>query len=208
MIEKVYAMGDDALTNLFDIMIGPIPFLSELLPTFLRIQSLSIPETGITTYEYHHKTQKVTKAGGKIEVANVFDFTFRVDRYWSVYRGFSTWKNFVAHSYTGYIGLDSSLIEPRVDITVMPLGGANPVGLETARSAIEGEIDLTKKPNVSPAELFIPMAQRWRFIGCFVQKLGEIPFDMTSGEPITCTVTMGFAALDDSLLGSVFGSII
>ena len=86
----------------------------------------------------------------------------------------------------------------------MPLGGSNPVGLNTVAEVVRlGGLDGL---NMNPLDATIPLIQRWRFIGCFVQKLGGISFDVATGDPITCDVTMGFAGLDDTILGSFFQS--
>lgn len=172
-VEIIRNLGDDALENLFEMSIGPIAFITDLQSTLLRIQGFTIPATGITTYDVHYQTQKITKPNGKIDAPNEFDFTFRVDRNWTIYRGFKNWKNAIANSATGIIANDGVLNPFRVPVTVWPI-----------------DSDGQKVENFG----------QWTFTGCFVQKIGDIGFQYSSGEPLTTTVTMGFAKFDDNLI--------
>lgn len=173
MIDQIYAMGDDAFTNLFNISIAPIAFIDNLTATLLRVQNLTIPATGANTYEVHYKTQMITKPGGKVDSPNEFTFDFRVDRNWLVYKGLVAWKNAVANSFTGSIGNDNALDNVRIPITVWA-------------------VDANGDP--------IPSLGSWTFKGCFCQNIGDVGFDYTSGDPITVTATMGFLAMDDTIL--------
>jgi len=175
-IDRIYNMGDDALANLFDIVIAPISFLSDIESTVVRIQGFSIPETGNTPYEVHLGTQKITKPSGKVETVNEFTFDFRIDRNWFIYKSFVAWKNAVSNPYTGIIGSDDILNNNRTNVSVYPV---TPGG-----DRIEG---------------FNP----WRFVRCFVQSTGSVDFDITSGDPIINTITMGFLGIDDSDLGDL-----
>ena len=173
-IDRIYNMGDDALTNLFNIVIEPISHLNDIEATIVRIQGFSIPETGAGVYEVHLGTQKITKPSGKVEAVNEFSFDFRVDRNWFIYKGFVNWKNAVINPYTGVIGTDDVILNNRTSVVIYPV-----------------------TPSSDKIENFNP----WRFKGCFVQTVGEIPFDITSGDPIICSITMGFLGIDDSDLG-------
>lgn len=171
MIETIYAMGDDAFSNLFDVVISPISFLaSGLSSTVLRVQNFTIPGTGTETYEVHYKTQKITKPSGKINHPNEFTFDIRVDRNWTVYRGLVLWKNAVANNIAGTVGPDNIASNARVPISVQA---------------------------VDASGLPIPGLGAWTFKGCFCQNVGDVGFDYTSGDPITITVTMGYLAMDD-----------
>jgi len=173
MVEKIFAMGDDALANLFDISLAPIPFIDDLTSTIVRVQNFTIPATGAGTYEVHHKTQKITKPSGKIEAPNEFNFDIRVDRNWLVYKGLILWKNAVANSYTGVIGPDNLLSNNRVNITAWA---------------------------VTPENLPIPSFGNWNFKGCFPMTVGDVGFDYSSGDPIIVNVTFGFLAMDDNII--------
>ena len=43
----------------------------------------------------------------------------------------------------------------------------------------------------------VPTGGSWLFEGCWIKTLGDVAFDYTSGDPLTCTVTMGYLALND-----------
>jgi len=173
MVDKIYQMGDDALSNLFDVSIEPIAFIDDITSTLLRIQNFTVPATGTSTYEVHHKTQKITKPSGKIEAPNEFSFDLRVDRNWLVYKGLVAWKNKVANSYTGVIAPDNVLSNNRVNMTVWA---------------------------VTPENIPIPGFGSWNFKGCFPMTVGDISFDYSSGDPIIVNVTFGFLALDDNII--------
>ena len=174
-VDIIYNMGDDALQNLFDISIGPMAYLNNLMSTLFRVQGFTIPGTGVSMYDVNYKTQKITKPGGKIEAPNEFSIDFRVDRYWYVYKGLVAWKNAVANSYTGVIGPDNRLSHNRVPITVWP-------------------VESTAIP--------IPNFTQWTFVGCMCTAIGDIGFDYTAGDPLTITATFNFLAMDDSNLGT------
>lgn len=170
MIDKIYNAGDDALANLFNMAIDPIPFI-DLEPTIVRVQNVTIPSTGATTYEVSYKGHTITKPGGKVEVPNEFTFDIRIDRNYYIYKGLVAWKNAVADSASGIIGPDGPANNNRVNITVW---------------------------GVDPDDDPLPDFGEWKFKGCFVQNIGDVGLDYTSGDPIVVTVTMGFLTLDDS----------
>ena len=165
MIETIYAMGDDAFSNLFSVNIGPISFLPAITDLLLRVQNFTIPGTGADTYEVHYKTQKITKPSGKINHPNEFSFDFRVDRAWAVYRGLVLWKNAIVNNISGMIGSDNSISNSRVPISVQALDPS------------------TGLPIVGTGA--------WTFKGCFIQTIGDVGFDYTTGDPITVTATFG-----------------
>lgn len=172
-ITKIAELGDDALANLWDMTFGPIPFISDVTTTTLRIQNFSIPPSGANTYEVHYKTQMFTKPSGKVDAPNEFSFDFRVDRNWIIYKAFVAWKNAVANSYSGDIGFDGAATPNRIPITVWAVDGdgSRPTGLGV-----------------------------WTFEGCYVTNISEISLDYTSGDPITTSVTMNFLRMNDTAL--------
>jgi len=173
MIETIYAMGDDAHQNLFQMSFANIaPFFPQSPETLLfRIQNITIPGTGTEAYEVHYLTQVIDKPSTKINYTREFSFDFRVDQNWLLYSGFRLWKNAIGNSYTGTIGDDNILVNNRTDIIVWPI-----------------------RPDGSP----IPGLTGWRFAGAYCKTLGDASFDMTSGEPMVINITMGFLALDDN----------
>jgi len=171
-IEHVFNLGDDALQNLFDVIIPPFPGALDPVSVNFRVQNFTIPETGVETYEIHYKTQKATKPSGKIAMPNEFSFEFRADKYWLIYNGFKNWKNIIAHTKTGAMAEDVKM----------------------------GQTSSIRRPVtvISTDANGIPTGGRWVFEGAFIQSLGEVGFDYTAGEPLTISVTMGFLVLDDT----------
>ncbi len=173
MIDVIAKLGDDALKNLFDMILPPFPGAIDPVSTNFRIQNFSIPATGVETYEIHWKTQKMTKPSGKIVMENNFNFEFRVDKYWAIYNGLKNWKNIIADTRLGTMSPDSlkgaSLI--RVPVTV-----------------------------ISTDANGLPTGGKWVFEGAFISQLGEVAFDYTTGDPITVSATMNFMVMQDTFL--------
>jgi hypothetical protein len=90
-----------------------------------------------------------------------------------IYKAFLAWKNGVANSSSGVIMSDGAANPLRVPVTVWATDGNG---------------------------VKISGFGQWDFKGCFVQEVGEVSFDVTSGDPITCSITMGFMKIDDTLL--------
>jgi len=170
-IEQLYDLGDDALQNLFEMTIAPTQYLSELAPTLLRVQNLTIPASGANKYEVHYKTVMIEKIGGKPDSPKEFTFDIRIDRNYLVYKGLVAWKNAVSNTKTGVMMPDTGGL--RVPITVYP---------------------------VTPEGDKITGFGEWLFEGCCPTNISDIGYDYSSGDPITVTVTMSFLAMNDNNL--------
>jgi len=173
MIDIIANLGDDALQNLFDMILPPFPGVIDPVSTNFRIQNFSIPATGVETYEIHWKTQKMTKPSGKVTMANTFNFDFRVDKNWNIYNGFKNWKNIIADTRLGTMAPDN-------------IGGV---------SAIRVPVTV-----ISSDANGIPTGGKWVFEGVFIKELGEVSFDYTTGDPIKVNVIMEFMVLDDTFV--------
>lgn len=164
-IETVYALGDDALSNQWDMYLPAFPGAIDANSTALRITSLEIPAIGVGTYTIDYKTQKLTKPNGKNASPNEFTFTFRIDKYWKTYEGFENWKAIILSDDSGIMTPDvnvgsTSLI--RADIDVVPVDTNN---AETKKG--------------------------WKFTGCWISNLAGFTLDQM-GEPLTAQVTMQY----------------
>ena len=171
MIDVIAKLGDDALKNLFDMILPPFPGAIDPISTNFRIQNFTIPATGVETYEIHWKTQKMTKPSGKVTMDNSFSFSFRVDKYWEIYNGLKNWKNIIADTRYGTMTPD------------------NIKGVSAIRVPI---VIISSDANG------IPTGGKWIFEGSFIKELGEVAFDYTSGEPIEVDVTMNYMVLQDT----------
>lgn len=166
-VDVLYSLGDDALQNLFDVIIPPFPGAINTIDTQFRVQNFTIPTTGVGTYEIHYKTQMIRKPSGKIEDPKEFSFEFRIDKNWIIYNGLKNWKNIVANTRTGVMTPDI-IGAIRVPITVIAIDSAN-----------------------------IPTGGKWVFEGSHILTLGDVPLDYTSGDPIAVTATFNYLALND-----------
>ncbi|HUV85036.1 MAG TPA: hypothetical protein VMV86_04955 [Methanosarcinales archaeon] len=170
-IDVVAALGDDALKNLWDLIIPPFPGVIDPVSLPFRVQNLTIPKSGNTPYEVHYKTQKMTKPSGKVEAENQFTFEFRVDKYWLLYKGLRNWKNTVMDTRYGTMTPD------------IGIGSAGSIRVPITAMAVDSN--------------GVPTGMLWIFEGSFCQDIGDVALDYTTGDAITVTVTMGFMAMND-----------
>ena len=130
MIEQIAEIGDDALSNLFELTFASLPtkiieaISGNPFDLAYRVQSFTIPSSGANIIPLNYKTQTITKVGGKVDVPNEFTFAFRVDRNWKLYQILSIWKNLMANSRTGAIG-DNPVLKNllRTTVIVNPIDG-------------------------------------------------------------------------------------
>jgi hypothetical protein len=177
-VDIIYAMGDDAFVNAFDLQFGPIniPGISDLSSAALRVENLTVPGLTINEYDVNYKSMKITKPNGKIEDPKEFTFTIRLDRPMLVYRLLIEWQKLVQDPNTGAIGADNLIESYR-----MPF--------------------LTVAPSSPGVAVALPEGvNQWTFRGVYPKAVPEIPFDFSSGDPIKLSVTMGMLSLDNSAL--------
>lgn len=172
-IDRLYNLGDDALANLFEIVIGPTPFIDDTDSTVARIQNFDIPASGATKYENHYKNVSIEKVSGKPEITKEFSFTLRVDRDYTIYKGLVAWKNYVINTKTGISAPDTPGDNPRTTFDVWP---------------------------ITPDGDKIPNFGAWHFEGGMVTNVDSLSFDYTIGDPLTVSVTISFLTMDDTQL--------
>lgn len=164
-IYSIVQQSDDALANQWMIAIPTFPGIIDPVGTNFRVTNVTIPDRSVGTYTVDYKTQKFTKPSGKDTTPNEFSFTFRVDKYWNVYKGFSNWHKQLIDPVTGFQAPDfangTSLL--RVPITVLTVDSQN-----------------------------VPTSTGWIFDGCFPSTVPGMEFSMESGDPITVAITMQF----------------
>ena len=164
-IEDVYLMGDDALGNQFALTVTPI---LGIVPDQLRFRVLTvdIPEKSMGTYEVPTATQKFTKPNGKIETSNEFSFTFRIDKYWGIYKTFQEWMDYIVDPETG-------LFRPDVSVT-----GQSQYRTDIFVNTLDGNL--------------VPTSSGWKMMKAFPTSLSGVSFDVNSGDPLEASVTMNF----------------
>ena len=166
-LTKLINIGDDALSNEFDIFFpSGIPGFTLLTDLAIRTTTVAIPEQSVGTYDTNYKGRKVTKRNNMNETPTEFTFTYRIDKNYLTYIGLSSYFN-------TYCNQKTSAYLP--DIT---LGGAS-----TSRFPIV----------VAPVDANgVTVNSGTTFEGCFIKTLGGWSHDNSSGEPLTCDVTVVF----------------
>jgi len=127
MIQTLRQFTEDALANQFQLIIPPFPGVEDIQQTNLRVLTVDIPEYAIGTYEITKKGSKMTRRSGISELPTEFSFTYRVDKNYSVYKGFLSWLKLCRDSVTGIMAPENVI---RVPITVQPIDGNNNVLFE------------------------------------------------------------------------------
>lgn len=121
MINTLYQMGNDALKNQGRVVISPISPLSEMLQALqFRITTLpSIPEYKIEYNEFSYKGYKVSLAKPGESLDRSASFTFRVDKYWKVYKALRAWGELIYNHAIDDAGLgDSEAVRTSIEIIV------------------------------------------------------------------------------------------
>jgi hypothetical protein len=170
-IDSVYATGDDALANLAEILISEFALFGPLKEQLrFRTTGIEVPGFVMGTYEVPWKSQKYEKPSGKDETPKTFTFTFRVDKYYTVYKALLAWWQYICNSDSGALAED--------------------VGAVTGTSNIRADIFVKTidTQNITTNEGF-------KFERCWIKELTGFSYDMTSGDPLNCTITMSFVKM-------------
>lgn len=132
-----------------------------------RVTQISIPEYNVGMYEVHWKTQKFEKPSGKDESPKNMTFTFRVDKYYTVYKALMAWWQYIHNSDTGAMAED--------------------VGAITGTSNIrcDFQVRCVDSNNVTTTE-------GWKFKAAWIKGIQGIEFDQSTGDPIMCQITMSY----------------
>jgi hypothetical protein len=166
-VDQIFAAGDDALNNEFQLTIPAFPGSIDVANTVIRVTSLSFPETSISTYAVDYKTQAFSKPAAKNKTPNSFSFDFRVDKYWKVYEGIENWLDIILNQSSGAMSPD------------IAVGGVSLIRVPIDIVPVDTNDVVTKKG--------------WTMTGCFPSDLAGIEFTNTGdGTPITAKCTMQF----------------
>lgn len=172
MINNIFAVGDDALAQEFQISFGPIPFMNAAGPVNIRCTTVEIPEHSIGTYEYRFKSERIVKPNGQIETPKEFAIEFRIDKYYNLYKAFVAWNNGIVNPVTGGAASDSVSGVSNIRI---------PIVISTGTYTLEGN--------------FVPTAQVWNFTGCFPVAVGGFTLDNQSGDPLLTSVRFSYLSM-------------
>jgi hypothetical protein len=169
-LESVYASGDDALANMCELLISASEIFGLSDPLRFRTTTINIPDFVVGSYEVAWKTQKFEKPSGKDETQKTFDFSFRVDKYYVCYKALMAWWQYICSSNSGAMAEDVGAVS----------------GASTIRTDIQ--IKTIDSNGIVTSDGFL--AQR-----CWLKQLGGLAYDVSSGDPLSCNVTMSYVKL-------------
>ena len=164
-IDSVYSQGDDALQNYAELELSPFPLFGPLKDQLkFRTTQIDIPGFVKGAYEVHWKSQKFEKPNGKDETPKTFTSTFRVDKYYKVYKALQAWWQHICDSDTGALAED--------------------VGAATGTSNIRTDI-MVKTIDTQG----ITTNEGFKFERAWLKELANIGYNVTSGDPIELQIT-------------------
>jgi len=169
-LDILQTFGEDALSNHFNAIIT-FPSLIQnaaLASLNLRLKSIEIPAQTIGTYEITKRGKKLTRPNGVSEQGNDFTFTYRVDKYFTVYNAISQWMSFIQNPTNMAAASDSGSLG---------VGGASEYRAPIIVNGLDANNIIT---NI------------WSFSGCWPSSQDTISFDEESGDPLEVSVTMQY----------------
>jgi hypothetical protein len=170
-IDSVYQLGDDALQNLAEIELSPFPLFGPLKDALkYRTTQIDIPGFEKGAYEVHWKSQKFEKPSGKDDTQKTFTSTFRVDKYYTVYKALQAWWQYICNSDSGALAED--------------------VGAVTGTSNIRTDI-MVKTIDTQG----ITTSEGFKFERAWIKSLAGFGYQVTGGDPLECQITWSFVKM-------------
>jgi hypothetical protein len=170
-IDSAYSVGDDALANMGELEFSPFSLFGPLKDALkFRTTQINVPGFTMGSYEVPWKSQKFEKPSGKDETEKVFTFTFRVDKYYTVYKALLAWWQYICNSDSGALAED--------------------VGAVTGTSNIRTDV-MVKTIDTQG----VTTNEGFKFERAWLKSLASISYDMTNGEPIMMECTMSFVKM-------------
>ena len=170
-IDAVYTTGDDALQNFAEIELSPFPLFGPLKDRLkFRTTQIDIPGFVKGAYEVHWKAQKFEKPNGKDETPKTFTSTFRVDKYYVVYKALQAWWQYICNSDSGALAED--------------------VGAVTGTSNIRTDI-MVKTIDTQG----ITTNEGFKFERAWLKEMAGIGYNVQQGDPIEIQLTWSFVKM-------------
>lgn len=167
-LDILSTFGEDALGSHFSVLIPVFPNVIALANLNMRVKSFEIPAQTIGYYEITKRGKKLTRPSGVSDQGNEFSFTYRVDKYFSVYNSISQWMSFIQNPTNMASASDSG---------PLGVGGASEFRVPIIVNGLDANDIIT---NV------------WSFSGCWPSSQDAISFDEESGDPLEVSVTMQY----------------
>jgi hypothetical protein len=170
-IDSIYSQGDDAVGNVAEILISDFSLFGPLKDALkFRTTQINVPGFTMGAYMVPWKSQQFEKPSGKDETEKTFSFTFRVDKYYTVYKALLAWWQYICNSDSGALAED--------------------VGAVTGTSNIRTDI-IVKTIDTQG----VTTNEGFKFERAWLKSLGSISYDVTNGEPIMMECTMSFVKM-------------
>jgi len=213
-ITALLSLGADAMDNLYDVHIrfpGAVydPMSNNQdLPVFggeeekihnafaLRCQGFEPPKFTLKTYEIRYKTIGLKKPAARIDGERVFKLQFRVDAYYSIYRGLLAWRGLVMQPSTGFA---SNAAFPDDSGAGQYFGTVDVVALDSpvlGGKGYQAEKDSGVTSGVTTS-LGNGLGLRWTFDRVWLIDVEDPKFKAGSGETMMVTATFGFGEYTD-----------
>jgi hypothetical protein len=170
-IDSVYVQGDDALQNFAEIELSPFPLFDSRKDALkYRTTQIDIPGFTMGSYEVHWKAQKFEKPSGKDDTEKTFTSTFRVDKYYTVYKALQKWWQYICNSDTGALAED-----------VEATKGTSSIRTDIMVKTIDTQ-------GVTTNEGF-------KFERAWIKSLAGFGYNVTAGDPLECQITWSFVKM-------------
>ena len=180
MIDTIFQYGEDALNNESTIHIdigslgGNLGSYVESGALDFRATEFSVPEREIATYDQTYKGFTIQRWKPGTESDRTVSITFRVDKYWRVYRFLASWQQAISD-----LEGDGSYFPDSSDNSIL-----------RTTMTIQQLARVTDINGVRSEEIVAP---GWVFTGVWPRSLPSVSFDNTSaGEAVTIEVAFAF----------------
>lgn len=181
MVDTIFQFGEDALNNEASISIDVSSLGSSALKDIVgqdelkfRAVEFNIPQKTIRTYSQSYKGFEIERWKAGVEMTRELTITYRVDKYWNVYRFHRAWMELISDlegdgSYYPDVA-DNSIL--RTTATIQQLAN-------------------TLDSNGNASETII--GNGWIFSGIWPKSMPEVTFNTTSeGDQVELQITYGF----------------
>lgn len=182
-IDRLIALGDDAISSQFSVYFRNIPGQDDVDPTILTLradQAIDLPERTIATYDIMYKGVKIVKLASAEETDKNFQISFRIDQNFDVFRILNKW--FISIFDENFASIRGGDLLSIIGLPVGPLKDNNATTIVFEFYKQKGQL-----------------AHSVRFDGARIRSLDVTGLDPASGEPMRATA--GFAYLRSNYEG-------
>jgi hypothetical protein len=190
---NLYAVGADAMKNMFDVFITPPAGLlaSTKDNIQLRVKGFKVPEYSNEMYEVGYKTVKIKRPKSLVTIDRTFELAFRLDANYEVYKTLGQWANRITSAGWGFVA---------TDLNESNTGTVQVFALNTPITYTDGMDMTTGVGGVNIGDF--ASKEAWQFQYCWPSKIALGEFAMETSEPQEVTVTFQFLDMTDPIQGA------